>query len=87
MVLYLTRSLLPGHRLYFDRYFTSVKLCVELLNRDIHGTGTINRNRIPKDCVFMEEKQFKKKSRGTSETRIRSDGKLAATVWLDNKPV
>ncbi|GBP50554.1 Scaffold protein salvador [Eumeta japonica] len=37
--------------------------------------------------AFYGGKQFKKKSRGTSETRIRSDGKLAATVWLDNKPV
>lgn len=87
MVLYLTRSLVPGHKIFFDRYFTTIKLCDELMRLGFHGTGTIMRNRIPRDCVFSDEKNFKKQPRGTTEVRIRSDETLAATMWLDKKPV
>lgn len=34
-VLHLSRSLVPGHTMYMDRYFLTVKLAVELLNRGI----------------------------------------------------
>ena len=86
-VLHLTRSLVPGHLLFFDRFFTSTKLCDELLWRGFHGTGTIMKNRIPRSCVLTEEKVFRKKPRGSSEVKVREDGKLAITMWLDNKPV
>lgn len=86
-VLYLTRSLVAGHLLFFDRFFTTTKLCNELLRRGFHGTGTIMRNRVPKCCVLTEEKEFRKKTRGSSEVKVREDGKLAVTMWLDNKPV
>ncbi|XP_045456191.1 piggyBac transposable element-derived protein 3-like [Melitaea cinxia] len=86
-ILYLTRTLVPGHSLFFDRYFTSVKLCDELVKLGFHGTGTIMKNRIPRDCVLKEERSFKKEQRGSTEVKIREDGKLAVTMWLDNKPV
>ncbi|XP_049882268.1 piggyBac transposable element-derived protein 3-like [Pectinophora gossypiella] len=86
-VLTLTRTLVPGHLLFFDRFFTSTKLCDELLRRGFHGTGTIMKNRVPKSCVLTEEKVFRKKARGSSEVKVREDGKIAVTMWLDNKPV
>lgn len=48
-ILHLTRTLVPGHYLFFDRYFTSEKLCDELINRGFHATGTIQR-KITKRC-------------------------------------
>ncbi|CAH0723011.1 unnamed protein product, partial [Brenthis ino] len=86
-VLHLTRTLVPGHLLFFDRFFTSIKLCDELLRRGFHGTGTVIKNIVPKNCVLTEEKVFRKKARGSSEVKVREDGKLAITMWLDNKPV
>lgn len=86
-VLHLTQTLVPVHYLFFDRYFTSAKLCDELLRRGYHGTGTIMKNRVPKNCVLTEERVFRKKARGSSEVKVREDGKVAVTMWLDNKPV
>lgn len=87
VVLGLTTSLVPGHELFFDRYFTTIKLDEELLARGFNAAGTIMRNRLPKDCVMEDEKTFMKKPRGSSEVKYRDDKKLAVTRWMDNKPV
>lgn len=86
-VIHMTRTLVPGHLLFFDRFFTTAKLCDELLRLGFHATGTIMKNRIPKNCVLTDEKTFKKKARGSTEVKVREDQKLALTMWLDNKPV
>ncbi|KAJ2945179.1 hypothetical protein O0L34_g9248 [Tuta absoluta] len=78
-ILKLCETLVPGHHIYFDRYFTTIRLTETLLKKGFHGTGTIQRNRIPKDCEFSPEKEFKKKSRGTSETLSSLDGTIAVT--------
>lgn len=86
-ILSLCETLVPGHHLYFDRYFTTVKLADALLERGFHGTGTIMKNRIPRNCIFSPENQFMKSPRGTTEKKIRGDGSIAILRWLDNKPV
>ena len=40
-----------GHKLYFDNWFTSINLQVELENIGIHSLGTLRRNRL-RGCVF-----------------------------------
>lgn len=86
-ILRLSESLVPGHYLYFDRYFSTIKLLNELLFRGFNSTGTIMKNRIPKYCNLCDDKVFMKKPRGSTEVKCRADGKLAITKWLDNKPV
>ncbi|CAG4974391.1 unnamed protein product [Colias eurytheme] len=86
-ILRLTEALVPGHHIFFDRYFTTIKLCDELLNKGFHATGTIMRNRLPKNCMMEEDKIFMKKQRGYCEIKTRADGKMAVTRWMDNKPV
>lgn len=87
VILRLTDELAPGHELFFDRFFTTVKLCDELLRKGFHATGTIMKNRLPKDCVLQDDKQFMKRPRGQCEKKTRDDGKLTVTRWMDNKPV
>lgn len=45
------------------------------------------RGRLRKDAKLIDEKEFKKMPRGSSVVKVRDDGKLALTMWLDNKPV
>lgn len=87
VVLRLTESLVPGHILYFDRFFTTVKLAQELNDRGFRCTGTIMSNRIPKNNSFVCEKEFKKCKRGTMAVTVREDNAIALTKWLDNNPV
>ena len=49
-----------GHTLYFDNWFTSVNLLVELEKIGIHSLGTVRRNRI-RGCVFSSENELKPK--------------------------
>lgn len=53
-MLYLTRSLVPGHTLYMDRYFTTVKLADELLNKGIRCTGTEQKSRYQKIMISLK---------------------------------
>ncbi|CAK1591639.1 unnamed protein product [Parnassius mnemosyne] len=86
-VLQLTESLVPGHVLYFDRYFTSLKLAETLFDRGFLCAGTIMKNRIPQNVLLMKDRDMKEKGRGCCFTTYSTDGKLAITKWFDNKPV
>ncbi|CAK1583879.1 unnamed protein product [Parnassius mnemosyne] len=76
-ILRLSESLVPGHYLYFDRYFSTTKLLNELHLRGFNSTGSIMNNRVPKGCTLSDDKDFIKKPRGTTEVKCRADGKLA----------
>ena len=61
--------MIPRHqnyRLYFDNYFTSLRLLEYLAKEGILSLGTVRRNRIP-DCKLSTEKIIMKKERGYSE--------------------
>lgn len=86
-VLYLSRSLVPGHVIYIDRYFTTVKLAEELINRGLRCSGTIMKNQVPKNNDLPDDKAFKKQNRGSTSVTVREDGLMACIKWLENKPV
>lgn len=86
-VLMLTRSLLPGHILYHDRFFTSVKLADELLEKGFGSTGTIMTNRIPKVVRTKSDKDMQREGRGSNDMLVRNDQKLSVVKWMDNKSV
>lgn len=88
-VLTLADGLVPGHTLYFDRYFTTEKLADELNRRGIGCTGTMMKNRIPRAArsVLKDDKLLKREGRGSSQVIVRDDENLAITKWYDNKPV
>lgn len=88
-VINLTKTLVPGHILYFDRYFSSLKLAQELNERGFKCVGTLMKSRIPKPLqeVLPEDKELKKKGRGSNSVYVNSDSSVAVTKWFDNKAV
>ena len=52
--------------MYFDNYFTSIKLLEEINKRGHGAAGTIRSNRIEK-CPMKSTKVFEKSARGTVE--------------------
>lgn len=88
-VLKLTEALVPGHLVYFDRYFTTVKLVSKLKTRGIESTGTLMKNRIPGGAreVLESDNSLKQKGRGSCQVLVTNDKTMAITKWLDNKAV
>ncbi|XP_049799919.1 piggyBac transposable element-derived protein 3-like [Schistocerca nitens] len=76
------------HKLYFDNWFTGVRLEVELEKMGIQSLGTVRPNRL-KGCMFTSDKVMKNKGRGSYEEHLsKIDGiTLSAVKWYDNKPV
>ena len=85
----MAQSLSKGTHLYFDRYFTSVKLLHNLKGNGLLGTGTIMKNRVPAICKakLSDDKQMQKKGRGASEMLVSKQSQVAVTKWQDNKAV
>ncbi|XP_023217348.1 piggyBac transposable element-derived protein 2-like [Centruroides sculpturatus] len=80
--------MIPRHqnfRLYFDNYFTSLRLLEYLAKEGILSLGTIRRNRIP-NCKLSSEKLIMKKERGYSEEYVASID-VSTVAWKDNKIV
>lgn len=78
VVLHLTRTL-PGGSLFFDRYFTTIGLLQELIERNFDGTGTIMSNRFKKSWYTFKNDQAMK--RGEWEEVCNPDGKLCTVKW------
>lgn len=81
----------PSHqnfKCYFDNYYTSIPLIMELKNRGILSLGTIRRNRI-RNATIPDDKLWKKKERGYSQQLVAeydSDW-IALVSWKDTKVV
>lgn len=79
---------MANYKLYFDNYFTTIPLLVELKKVGIFATGTVRSNRL-RDVVMKDQKALEKEGRGAVDYRVSQvDGINLCTVrWLDNKVV
>ncbi|XP_039301414.1 piggyBac transposable element-derived protein 3-like, partial [Nilaparvata lugens] len=85
-ILCLTRSLVPGHTIYYDRLFSTVKLADELLARGFKSTGTLDKRYLPNNPL-KSDKEMAKEGRGTIDIKVREDNKMCIVKWQDNKSV
>ena len=69
------------HSIFFDRYFSSVKLIEMLGEKGFHGTGTCMNNRIPVEVrhLLKTDKDMKRQPRGTTDSVSRHDGAMTFT--------
>lgn len=76
------------HKIYYDNWFTSLQLQIELHKMGIFSLGTVRSNRL-EGCSFTSDKEMKKIGRGTvEEKKANVEGvELLAIKWYDNKPV
>ena len=75
-----------SHKLYFDNYFTSIKLIVYLAQNGIHALGTVRRNRIP-NTKMPSEKQMKSRGDAVEMVTTVEGVDVSCVAWLDNKQV
>ncbi|XP_046963295.1 piggyBac transposable element-derived protein 3-like [Vanessa cardui] len=89
VVLKMCDSLVAGHIVYCDRFFTTIKLIDKLSKRGIKCAGTVMKNRIPKYVKDDMDSDIclKRRGRGSYDVFVRDDGGMAITKWFDNKSV
>ena len=86
MVKTLTEDLKGTHRhLFFDNYFSSVDLLLDLHRDGLYGCGTLRANRkgFPPQLKPHVKKGFKERG----ESRTCQSNNLTVSLWQDNKPV
>lgn len=80
-----------NHIVYFDNYYTSIPLMHYLATQGILSLGTIQRNRIGKNCKLPSKKDVMKNSvpRGAYEEYVTNidDVDITSVSWKDNKQV
>ena len=87
----LCKCMQGSHRtVYVNRFYTSLDLLKELHDMDIYTTGTLMKNRIPKELTIPKStKQFKEMIRGDMIHHLyqyRSKGKMCRAglvCWKD----
>lgn len=71
-----------GTQVYFEWYFTTINPLKALLERGLPATGTIQKNRIPKECQFSADKVLSTRPGGSSEMIARRPDEIAITGWI-----
>jgi hypothetical protein len=84
-VLNLVSTLEPGTEVFFDNYFASPGLLLELKKLGLPAACTIRANRTEK-CPLKTEKELRKEGRGAMDHKVSEEGILIAK-WFDNKEV
>ncbi len=69
--------------LYYDNFFTSLKLIEKIKNMGHDATGTLRKNRIEK-CPFTNPAKFMKLPRGSEEHYCDAESGIIAARWHDN---
>ena len=77
-----------GYHVFYDNFFSSVKLAQDLLQDKVYTIGTtrINRKNWP-NCLKAIKELQKTMSRGDSKSMVVQEGKVECLVWKDNRCV
>lgn len=75
------------YQIFTDNLFTSVNLLTSMRERGYGVTGTIRKNRMPKDCPLPSKVQMEKRARGSHASTISKDDGIIFVRWKDNAVV
>lgn len=75
------------YQIYTDNLFTSFNLLTELRKRGYGVTGTIRKNRLPKDMPLPEKTEMEKRGRGSFASIISKEDGIIPVRWNDNAVV
>ncbi|XP_042599318.1 piggyBac transposable element-derived protein 2-like [Cyprinus carpio] len=73
-----------NYKCFFDNWFTSPELIVELKKMGILTVATINRNRL-RGCTLKSDKELSKVGRGAYEVKYEKTSGMSIVKWYDNK--
>lgn len=88
VVLHLVSEVPKGldYKCFFDNWFTSPELIVELKKMGILTVATINRNRL-RGCTLKSDKELSKAGCGAYEVKYEKTSGMSIVKWFDNKAV
>ena len=75
-----------NYKLFFDNWFCSLALCLELIQMGFLTIATIRSDRI-KSCPLPCEKDLMKRGRGAHVYRTDLNSGISVLRWYDNKCV
>ena len=75
-----------ANKVYFDNFFTGFTLMRHLREVDVRAMGTVCANRMNK-CPIEEDKQLKKRDRGSCDYQFDTQNEILAVTWRDNNCV
>ncbi|KAK7135513.1 hypothetical protein R3I94_014246 [Phoxinus phoxinus] len=75
-----------NYKCFFDNWFTSPELIVELKKMGILTVATIKRNRL-RGCTLKSDKELSKAGRGAYEVKYEKTSGMSIVKWYDNKAV
>ena len=75
-----------NYKLFFDNWFSTLSLCVELKNMGILTTATLRKDRLGK-CPLSSTKEMTGTGRGPIDYRVDMNTGLPVVKWLDNGEV
>ena len=82
----LTEDLKTSHRhIFFDNYFSSVDLLLDLQRDGLYACGTLRSNR--KGFLPQLKPLVKKGFKNRGDSRVCQSRNLTISLWQDNKPV
>lgn len=87
VVVKLSESLLAGCHVYLNKCFTSLTVMEVLFTEGIHCTGTLQLQRIPKECDLECDSGIGSMERGSYVQLVREDGQFSIVKWRDEEIV
>ena len=75
-----------NYKCFFDNWFTSPELIVELKKMGIPTVATINRNRLC-GCTLKSDKELSKAGRGAYEVKYEMTSGMVIVKWYNSKAV
>ena len=77
---------IENFKVFFDNYFTSIPLLLELKQKGLYSLGVMKANRMA--GAMMKSKQtMTKEGRGAMDSRVTKSGDVTVVRWHDNSSV